>query len=463
MTTGRRTLDDIEDAIRDIRQRERGVQTELETATQQRAKLIGLRANAFRELAQVRAKSALADGVIDQADRLSHRVASLLEARQKTINSLTERLDVTSKDYEDRLAQSETVHADLKVLEDELDAIAGRARDMLLNDDGYREIKTKYEILQSVRGEAMKKAEQSRTDRERKGRDYERDPLFMYLWNRGYRTNRYKANRFIRWADDLVAKLVGYTNARSDYAVLLEIPQRLFEHVAKLDKKLSAQRMKLEEMEAFETRELAGRDFISKLDDARTRELELDKDIEALGAEIAEISTQLNQYAEGIDPSFKKAVELSAGFLEQKSYRQLLKLARTTTEPTDDDIVERIADFDRKRDSLRDDVERGRQELDKLAERREELVRVAADFRRSHYDVPGSVFIPDGSVQVILEELIKGAITGAEYWARAQRRHHWNSRTADPFRRSNGFPPFGGSDFGRSWRGGGGFRSGGGF
>ena len=76
-----------------------------------------------------------------------------------------------------------------------------------------------------------------------------------------------------------------------------------------------------------------------------------------------------------------------------------------------------------------------REELERLFSRKEELIRVAAEFRRAHYDDPGSVFVPGGGgrgtdINVLLEELLRGVITGADYWSRAQRRHRWQSRPA---------------------------------
>lgn len=81
---------------------------------------------------------------------------------------------------------------------------------------------------------AEKKAEQAERDLAEKRVPYEADPLFMYLWNRGFGTGAYRANSLVRYFDRKVARLVGYHGARANYATLLELPVRLREHAARL-------------------------------------------------------------------------------------------------------------------------------------------------------------------------------------------------------------------------------------
>ncbi|MEI2612964.1 MAG: hypothetical protein V9G20_30355 [Candidatus Promineifilaceae bacterium] len=82
----------------------------------------------------------------------------------------------------------------------------------------------------TIAGESLRKTEQAEADREQKGRPYRDDPLFMYLWERGFGTKTYRANNLVRWLDGLIAGLVGYPEARPNFAMLNEIPLRLREH-----------------------------------------------------------------------------------------------------------------------------------------------------------------------------------------------------------------------------------------
>jgi hypothetical protein len=81
-------------------------------------------------------------------------------------------------------------------------------------------------------------------------------------------------------------------------------------------------------------------------------------------------------------------------------------------------------------------------------------MQVAADFRRAHYDDAGSVFTSNDIVGALLEALIRGTLTRDGYWDHIRRGQTWRGRPADPFRRDNGWPPFGGGWMGGSWGGG---------
>src|SRR5690606_31869407 len=94
----------------------------------------------------------------------------------------------------------------------------------------YAEKRNEAERLGHVAEESMRKTLQAEADREQKGRPYRDDPLFMYLWEAGYGTRNYRANSLVRWLDGMVAKLVGYREARPNFAMLNEIPLRLREH-----------------------------------------------------------------------------------------------------------------------------------------------------------------------------------------------------------------------------------------
>jgi len=435
MISGRQTLSEIEGSIQDLRQQEQQLLSDMEQINAHHARLLDQRTAAFRELAEVRARNAVADGVINQADALQHRVASLLQARQTTIDSLKFRDGDAHTKRASFSQTAETLRGEIEDLEKRLDIVAAE--------------------------KAEKKTKQAETDRQRKGEAYEGDRLFMYLWERHYGTGAYKQHWLIRTGDDWVARLIGYHDARTNYAILNEIPERLYEHAKLLSEQLTEAEAHVEEAEARRINELAGIDLKGALSDARNRQAENNKALETTEAEISEISLQLNRYAEGLDDSFEEAVELSAQFLEHEDYQRLIVLARKTSEPTDDRIVARIGEIDRKTDDLQRNSEQRRRDLDRVSHKRKELLDVSAKFRREYYDDPASEFEPNDIAGTILRELIRGGITAADYWARSQRRHSWKGRPADPYRRQAGFPPFGGG-WGRG-NSGGRFETGGGF
>ena len=459
MANGQRTLSSIEQSIEDLRGDEQRLRTELEGANTNRSKLIEQRLDQFRSLAQVRTRNALSDGVINEADHLSHQVQALLKARQKSTANLKIQLSGAEKKYKQNLADYEKLVSEITALEKRLDKLAEQARTELADNNDYKNQQSLIEKASAIYERAKEKTGQAEQDRESKGKPYKQDPLFMYLWQRKYGAQSYKPNNLVRWLDGKVARLVRYHDARANYAVLLEIPVRLNEHLEMLGEDLAVKQDGLDDIEADKVRQLAGEDLVAELKKARLDQTKRHGELERTAAENSDIEAQLNRYAKGLDHPFLKAIELSAAFLEQKSLKSLMNLARQTPTPTDDELVDHIADIDASTDKIGKENTERRNQLETLFKRKEELIQLADNFRRARYDDPSSVFTPEDELGVFLEELVGGLITGAEYWSRAQSRHHWSSRPADPFRRQSSFPPF---DFGSGGLGGGGFGGGGG-
>lgn len=465
-TPGRETLHQIEQTIADLRAREHALKSELEAITAARSDLIVQRLGAYRELAEVRTRHALSDGVIDEADRLSSRVENLLIARLKTVTELNARLEAADQSHTKLISQRETLADRIEKLELLLDELALKAREAMSSNGDYRRELEALEQAGLTLTKASDKAVRAEQDRLEKGKAYEQDPIFMYLWRRQYGVAAYRPTGFfgglIKWLDGKLVHMIGYRDARANYAILNEIPVRLNAHVEALEQDLRAKKQVVDNREIAKIREIANADLPGQLRQARAAETENRQAFEKVAAELSDVGEQINKYAEGRDPAFIKAVDMSAEFLGQKKTSRLMQLARETATPSDDQIVSRIANIDDEVAKASKEIDAKIRELEKLFDKRDELVRIAANFRRARYDDSASVFRGKDAGAILLEQLIRGAITGADYWSRSRRRQSWRKRPADPFRRSENFPPF--DDLFGGWgddRGGGGKGGGG--
>ncbi len=462
LVTGRETLASLEQALADIRLEEGRVKAELEEANRAKSDLIAKRLEAFRELAGFRTRLALVDGVIDEADQLSTQVKSLLQARLKTISDLEAREKAAEANRAALIETLKTRAAKIEELEKRLDGLAEHARASLQADPVYRQQKERVAALESMAAKAAAKAEKAAAEEEEKGKPYRGDPLFMYLWERRFGTSAYEATGIIRWLDEWVARLIGYADARANFTMLTELPKRLAEHASRLSAERSAEGEKLEAMESKRIEELAGDNLPGALLQARMDLARENADLERINSELIETGNQLRLYAEGLDQSFRRAIELTVSFVESQSLQRLLEEARQTPEPGDERIVEMIAHLAAEVGGIEQRMKDKQKRLDELFARKQELMRIAADFRRARYDEPGSVFEPAAGVGMdrLLEELLKGIITGAEYWARTKSRQRWSRRPADSYRRTSSLPPIGRAP--SPWSGGD-FNTGGGF
>ena len=67
----------------------------------------------------------------------------------------------------------------------------------------------------------------------------------MYLWRRKLGTSAYPSGFFVRFFDEKVAALIGYREARANYAMLNQIPERLRAHAKGVGAECEAERQKL--------------------------------------------------------------------------------------------------------------------------------------------------------------------------------------------------------------------------
>ena len=462
---GRERLAAIEQALKEVSETVDRIKAELDKAGKDKAELMAKRLDAFKDLAKFQAKLSLVDGVIDEADRLSAQVRTILIVRQKTIATLESREVEAQAERDKQTKQLGTLRDEIESLENQLDAFGDLAREQLGANEDYKERARRYAELKSMVGKASEKAEKSRAEEARKGEPYRNDPLFMYLWMRKFGTSDYDRTGIIRMLDQWVARLVGYQDARANFAVLTQIPERLEAHARRLRKLMDAEREALDEVEAKKIRELAGDEFLSELDAAHERRDGLTAELERLNAELTETGRQLKTYAEGQDQSFRDAVDKTARFVKGQSLTAMRSEARDTPDVEDDEIVGAISHLADERNALDKLSKTKNEELNRAFRRKEELLRIAAEFRRSRYDAPGSVFEAErngGTGEALLQMLLQGAITAVEYWARTQSRQRWEERSGDSYRRSSRFPSRGRSSS-RSSSGGPDFRTGGGF
>lgn len=458
MQSGQQTLAGIEEALRDLKGQEASLAREAEVANRERAGLVAERLENMRALARIRAQDAMADGVIDEADQLSQQVRGILEARLKTIEQLRERQAKAEAQREAQVRRQDEQTRLIAGLEKQLDKFGAAARTALAGDPAHKALADTHAGLAAMLEQAVAKAEQVARDEHEKGRPYREDPLFLYLWRRQMGTSAYQATGLVRMLDEWVAGLVRYTEARANYAMLTEIPVRLRAHADDLRRQTAAAKVALDDMVATRTRELAGEDLVAELKRERGRQAELTRELEGITTELAETGGQLKQYAKGEDQSFVAAVAAYATFLEREPLRRLIADAAATDTPEDDRVVEEVRRLGRVLEELEAASTSRRRRLDQISERKLELTRLATNFRRQRYDDVGSEFGDSPRVEDLLQMLLRGAITAAEYWARMQAQQRWQSRPGDSWRRQSGLPPFDGFPGGwggGSWGGGG--------
>ena len=493
LVSGRDALSSVETAINDVRTNENRLTAVLQSATQEGERQRKQLADGFRALALVRLDALVRNQIVGELDAAERRALDLLRTHKAKLDQLLIRhggaqsaVLAVEADHRAKTAAVEAAGEPIKKLQAQVEK-------KMAADPGWTAQRARVEEAAKIANAGDAKADQAEADRETKRKPYEADPLFMYLWKRGFATPAYKAGNFARFFDRKVATLVGYDAARPNYMSLNEIPLRLREHANELVKYVEAEDRKLEEIERTALMEAGILTLETKL---VTAQAELKAATEALTKAQAALAALDGERAKLVDEGDRRAHDEALAVLTQAIAREDLQTmyreARATHTPDDDRLVQQIEQTQKAIAKAEADVAQIRDEAREIARRRGELEGVRDNFRRKRYDAPRGQFEFDqnGAVGDLIGGIVKGAVQGAALWALFEHGYRkrrddddddddrddddWfggeggerSKRSGPRFRfPSSSMPKIGGGGFktGGGFRGGGGFKTGGRF
>ena len=227
--TGGDVLGMIERMLDGTRRELEAVATRLERSTTELEKQRQAELGVLSVLARIRLRE-IESGVADALDETGTRVKELLAKRgdaQAAVGvELGTEQDALAKLEQERAAQ----HAVVDSAEKDVGAAEAAAQQSLAADAAYGAQLEKAHASDRVASTSEEKARGAHTDRTDKGKPYEADPLFAYLWSRGYGTSRYRAGPLARMLDGWVARVDDFEPLRQNYWMLNELPARFDEH-----------------------------------------------------------------------------------------------------------------------------------------------------------------------------------------------------------------------------------------
>lgn len=309
--------------------------------SRRRADLARLRAEGYRELAAMRLDviKAGADQTLSAAETQATQLLEQHADFVARIDGEVAAADATLRESEaNRRAGEAEVDAALKTYE----ALVAETEQAVQTDPAYIALKEAFEETRAVAIRAEQKLEVAKADRAEKGKPYEADPLFSYLWARKFRRPEYKKGGLSRMLDNWVARLCRYDEAYLNYARLTELPDRIAEHMAS---------MRLEEAEAqtaierFEAQALEARGagkLSADLASAKGKLKGLDYLLSEAERKHSELRVQQERAASGDAGPQEQARRVIEEGLTKASFPDLKVLAAETTTLDDDRIVESL-------------------------------------------------------------------------------------------------------------------------
>lgn len=499
MISGRQTLASIDQALGGERAKMDEIEQRIEAMSASLVERQKADAQDFRELAKVRVDLLAGGELVKHIDQAEQQVLSLLKLRETTAGELKGRIRVAEEARDsldsERAAQAEAVDR----AADTVDEAEAKTQARLNAQAAYQAQRERAREAERTAMHAEEKAASSEQEQEQKGESYRDDPLFKYLWERNYGLPEYDASSLVRWLDGKVARLIGFADARANYARLNEIPKRLREHAEGRNEAAEA------EFQALKDLDKAARqaDGISALEaELEQQQSKLDAIDERIAAAEEGHRTLLERqaaFATGEDEHTRKAVDYLAAEFRRDDLMELRREALATPFPDDDLIVSRMLERDGEGRQAEASIKGLKETLEQQRKRLSELESVRAEFKRHRFDRSGSSFSDGAMVAMILGNFLNGMLDRRTLWKVLQEQQSYRPQRSDPTFGSGGFgrgSPWGGGagdlrdlggivgglgrggfgrgglsggsrgrggGFGRGGGGGGGFRTGGGF
>jgi hypothetical protein len=416
MLTGRDTLRELSSTLKTARRELERLDRELQATSERLAVNRQQQTQALRRMAATRLDAMRQGDLIERLDSADFKVRNILEKRQDALATLHQGTAQARNALLALEERREAVHDDVDSAAQKLAEREAAVQSALETDAEFQAQLDATRKADAVAVSAAEKAAVVAEDRREKGIPYEKDPLFMYLWNRRYGTSGYRANPLARLLDAWVARLCKYRDARPNYWMLLEIPKRLLEHA---DNKQDTAELEIEKLQAIEeaaARDGGVHDAQAALAEAEALQDEIDERIAGAEATLRELEVEQSRYASGDDQYIAECLGLFASTLERRDVADLTRLARATMTTEDDAIVDDIRDLRREDVSLQDELDSNRSRHKEHLRRVQDLEQVRQRFKRHRYDDLRSGFDKGDLITSMMRDVLGGAIRGGALW-----------------------------------------------
>lgn len=456
MTSGRDALHQIDASIAEARGRLARTSDAAASDARTLADIDQREIAIFHALAEVRLIHIRNDGAnggsLGDVDR---KAEEMVAAHQQAVDDIAAARDAAALELERLEAARRNAENDVETAMARHEGAAAATRKRLEKSDAYVAQASTLDALNAMAARAEQKLDIARDDRAKKGAAYEADPLFRYLRDRKFATKDYRAFPLYAVLDRWVSGLIKYRDHRLNYERLLEIPERISDHVERLKRDMTNARDALEQLE----RDALEKDGVGALRDAvgaaRALVETLDRQISVAEAHHQSLSARHADAAAGKAGPFAEARALIADALGKVTVPDLKVLAAETASPEDDRLVEALVRTRREKMEFEEARRAAAGSLDALGHRLTELEDLRRRFKGARFDSPYSEFAGRDVLVLLIAEFLRGALSRDDLWRRIERGHRtrrrdWdNDLGGDEWRGHFGLPDnWGGGDLG---------------
>lgn len=374
------------------------------------------KASIYLNLAELRYE--LLDDEIAKSDlyKAEEEAAGYLKQRQKAREDL-------DKELKTNQAEQKTLEQKRLTLQEKLDNFGARLRSAEEKSLINLEKNEEYTIIQEQLLETEKQIKRidskimlAREDYAVKVVPYQKDPLFMYLWDRSYGTSAYDKGSISRMIDRWIADIVKYEPARRNYSMLSGIPEKLEIHKAHLKERLLYLDEKLDDME----QQQFDKDGVLVMrEDYKKKRISLednDKRLLELENRHHEILEEKGRFSSNTDQFYSGAIQKLDELYQSKSLFNLRRHVAATPTQEDDKFIEALFGIEKQLEKLLDQASEYQSSLRQEEWRLTEIQNVRKTFKEKNYDSRQTTFRDGNMFTTLMGQFIVGVITNQYFW-----------------------------------------------
>ena len=416
MVSGSTVLQEIDRRIAEASREASAAQSEADRLAARRDGLRAEEAEALRDLARLRLQEiAEGRGAVVALDAAGARVQESLRRRAEEIEGAQRDVRAARDALAAAEARRDAEAARLRAAEEAEAAALRDAEAKAAEDAEYRRLSQAAEEAERIAQHAEQKSAFAVRDFEEKGKPYRADPLFAYLWDRGYGTARYRAMPLVRMIDDWVARLIEFEPARRSYQLLSELPGHMKAHARRMRADADAAvRAMVERRRALAGLSGEGRPSAAALEAAEDA-------VEAAQAALAEAEAKRSRLASGDDAESRAAVQALEQALAARTLRTLREEASRTPTREDDAIVARLEIAAAERARTETALAELQVQAEAARQRLRELQGLRSDLRTRGVEQSHWGFASGAAVGLLVGEVLRGALSRDGFWDRMER------------------------------------------
>lgn len=443
MLPGTAALKNIDQTLQTIRNDVVRLDAQLTQITEDLAGKQRQRLKTINDIAAIRLQEIQAGTLSKDLNSADQQAAQLLEQRKDALL----KLNLEIEEFNTQIANAEQARAlELERVNDLSQQVVdceARVQEQLKQDQVYLEQLEVSRAAESVAAEAQQKVEHAQQDMAEKARPYEQDPLFMYLWQRGYGTTEYKAGLFARFMDGWVARTIKYEPARVNFWNLTEIPKRLGEHADRVANQADEEYMALQQIELDALKAAGIKSLETALSTQREKLDDQDDQLETLEDDLNQSLAQRNQFYAGADDYLSRSVSTLTEALDHQDLHRVRQYVEETHSMTDDQMLIDLRSLDQASQNMKADLSDVRSMHDNKLSRLSELEQVRRKFKNSRFDDVRSGFGNESLLAGILGQFLQGLVSGSEVWRVIKRNQRYRDIASQPDFGSGGLGDFG--------------------